>query len=183
VKRVHYALGVAGLAPAAAGLLAPTAHAATDAGAHALRPTGKTVSLRHIGAPANVRSAHPASTSSVSSGLPSGSVIANFCSARTRTAKHNSKFGIQYYYTPDGHSTCIGTVSGWHAGGGLWKMMISVEADGAKAIYKCGTHHFSCILHINSDFPNFSRVCEAWYAGGTFKGRICRSPIPGGSFG
>lgn len=179
MKRVHYALGVAGLAPAAAGLLAPTAHAATDAGAHALKPTGKTVSLRHVGAPASARFAEP--TTSTSS-VVSGSILTG-CRGHTRTAKHNSNFGIQYYYTPNGNSTCVGTVSGWHAGGGDWKMTASVDASGGRATFNCGTHYFSCIIHIRSEFRNFSNVCTAWYDGGTFKGRICRSPIPGGNYG
>jgi hypothetical protein len=50
MKKVRYAIGALGAVPAL-GLLAPAANAATAA-THAPKPAGKTVSLRHAGAPA-----------------------------------------------------------------------------------------------------------------------------------
>jgi hypothetical protein len=155
VKKVRYALGVAGLAPVAAGMLAPAAHAATaDTATYAQGATGKTVSLAATG-----------------------------CTGHTRTAKHTNLFGIQYYYTVNGQNTCVGTVAGWHGNPGNWEMKVYVDFDNIAAIYNCGKHTHSCTIGIHSTFYHFSRICEYWYSGATNKGGICRSPIPGGSYG
>jgi hypothetical protein len=104
VKKVRYLAGIAGLAPAAAGMLLPaTANAATNAAAH----TAGHAAAAHQPA----RSA--AGTKTVS--LRPGAVPAAGCGGKDGANEFaSSNGGTQvseiFWYTPDGGLTCIGTV-------------------------------------------------------------------------
>lgn len=173
MKKVRYALGAAGLAPAALGLALPAAAgAATHAATHAARPAGKTVSLRHT------RMAGPGHAAVDSS-----------CTGSVSTWKSKGtsagEFFIIYWYKSGGDSTCVGTVHGTFskATANIFGDVRIYHSGGKLAPYggDCSPGAKSCTAVVRRWIPDLSSVCVEWTnrKTGTKVGGICRDPIPG----
>jgi hypothetical protein len=121
MKRIHYVLGAAGLAPIAAGLAAPAAHAANVPSGAISR--GKVVSLHHTGMQGISRQATAATLAAVtsSSATTTTSASATTSPAATAAGCHGNtrvlipkdghvKGRLWYKNGPFDSYTCIGTV-------------------------------------------------------------------------
>jgi hypothetical protein len=111
MKRVRYVLGAAGLAPIAAGLAAPAAHAATVPSSATSQ--GKVVSLHHTGMQRISRQAATATTAASSSAATSPQITAAGCHGNTKVKIPQSghvKGKLWYANNYDDSYTCIGTV-------------------------------------------------------------------------
>jgi len=156
MKTVRYAMAVAGLAPAAAGLMAPNAPASPAQAAHPSEVGGKTVSL-----------------------IPLAS-----CTGSQYSGKVKGNLATEWYWfaTNGLYQECVGTVQGsyngflvdrfpyyfrvriWHDSDLKYSRLLSATTE--NAVEGDGVHAFFSIP---------AKVCTAWisYSGTTVAGPVC----------
>jgi hypothetical protein len=158
MKKVCYAIGAAGLAPLAAGLIAPSTATASSNAVHAPKAGTKTVSLNPV------RAVVPAAG----------------CTGFYSTGWLYSTGGnidMRFWYTPaSNNNTCIGTVEGnnYHPmPQEIWRVRVW---HGTTLEYQSFSGNFHPAKGIHGLFPNGVQVCTAWIKSGTstiVQGPVC----------